>query len=67
MFSPTNWVHACSVRIARLSMGGALFLIGFVSVCAQRRRSWHERPSHHSGTNLLSVGPLGRFPPEDSA
>lgn len=35
MFPPTNWVHAGSVRIARLSMCGALLLIGFVSVCAQ--------------------------------
>ena len=35
MFSPTSWVHACSVRIARLSIVGVLLLIGFVSVCAQ--------------------------------
>jgi len=48
MFSPTNWVHACSVRIARLSLGGALLLIGFVSVCAQ------------SGGGMETVGTNGR-------
>lgn len=48
MFSPTNWVHARSVRIARLIMGGALLLIGFVSVCAQ------------SGGGAETVGTNGR-------
>ena len=35
MFSPTNWVNTRSVRIARLTMGVFLLLIGVVSVCAQ--------------------------------
>lgn len=48
MFSPTNWVHACSARIARLGLGGALLLIGFVSVCAQ------------SGGGMETVGTNGR-------
>ena len=48
MFSPTNWVHACSVRIARLSMGGALLLIGFVPVYAQ------------SGGGMETIGTNGR-------
>lgn len=48
MFSPTNWVHTCSVRIARIIMGALLFLIGFVSVCAQ------------SGGGMETVGTNGR-------
>lgn len=48
MFSPTNWVHAFSVRIARLGIGSALLLIGFVSVCAQ------------SGGGTETVGTNGR-------
>src|SRR5688572_30377542 len=47
MFSPT-WVNACSVRIARLSMGCAFLFISFVSVCAQ------------SGGGMETVGTNGR-------
>src|SRR5688572_26476818 len=48
MLSPTNRIYACSVRIARLCMGGALFLICFVSVCAQ------------SGGGMETIGTNGR-------
>lgn len=48
MFSPTNWVHSCNARIARLSLGGALLLIGFISAGAQ------------SGGGAETVGTNGR-------
>ena len=48
MFLPADWVHACSFRIARLSLGCALLFIGFVSVYAQ------------SGGGVETIGTNGR-------
>lgn len=48
MFSPTDWVNAYRFHIARLSIGCAFFLIGFVSVSAQ------------SGGGMDMIGTNGR-------